>query len=250
MVNFSLFLFRTMVLRAGMLVNENTNCTLFILAGGLGSRLREVEPDIPKPIVDILGVPFICRLIEQYKSKAFTKIVVSTGFKAEIVERTIRHYSGNGIEFVRESIPLGTGGALINFASQCKTENIIVINGDTYFDNLEWLNLNEVSFSNPIIYGKHATYNDRYGTIISEDGKFRSWGLIGASNLIHIGVFSCSLTLLKKTYPELQYKNLSLEKHIIPKIAIDNQIKILEINCDFIDIGVPADLAKFRSKYE
>lgn len=233
-----------------MPITEKMDCTLFILAGGFGSRLKAVEPDIPKPIVDIAGVPFICRLIKQYEAKGFMKIVVSTGFKAELVEKTIEQFSGSNIGFSRESTPLGTGGALINFAAQCETEKILVVNGDTYFDNLEWLNLNEYSLSEPIIYGKNFTYNERYGTIVSEGSKFRSWGHIGESSLIHTGVFLCSTSQLKKAYPQKQNFKLSLEKHVIPKIAIDNPITVSKIKSGFIDIGVPSDLAMFRSKYE
>lgn len=60
---------------------------LFILAGGQGTRLREITgPDIPKPMVDVCGKPFLYWLIQEMRRQGFEDITISTGYKAEVIE--------------------------------------------------------------------------------------------------------------------------------------------------------------------
>jgi choline kinase len=60
---------------------------LVILAGGKGTRLGELTKDVPKPMVEVHGKPFLYWLIEHYVAQGFTDITVSTGYKAEVIEQ-------------------------------------------------------------------------------------------------------------------------------------------------------------------
>lgn len=60
--------------------------TLVILAGGKGTRLGPLTKEIPKPVVEVHGKPFLYWLIKHYVAQGFTDIVVSTGYKAEVIE--------------------------------------------------------------------------------------------------------------------------------------------------------------------
>jgi len=106
-----------------------------ILAGGLGTRLRPLTNDTPKPLLPIKGRPIIWHAIMNLKKYGITDVILSVGFKHE----KIREYFGNGsklgvnIKYVVEDKPLGTGGA-IRFAARDIDDTFIVLNGDNLAD--------------------------------------------------------------------------------------------------------------------
>jgi len=85
-----------------------------ILAGGLGTRLRPLTNDIPKPLLPIQGKPLIEHIIQNLKSHGIKEIVLSVGYRSE----QIKNYFGDGsnfkvkISYCIEEQPLGTGGAI------------------------------------------------------------------------------------------------------------------------------------------
>src|ERR1700712_3237435 len=84
-----------------------------ILAGGLGTRLREAVPDLPKCMAPILAKPFIGYLVEYLQQQGIQKFIFSLGYKSNIVEQYLRTQYGNlDIQFSVENEPLGTGGAI------------------------------------------------------------------------------------------------------------------------------------------
>jgi D-glycero-alpha-D-manno-heptose 1-phosphate guanylyltransferase len=83
-----------------------------ILAGGFGTRLRQIVSDVPKPMVSVGGRPFLEILLQNLVAQRFEHVVLSLGFMAEKVSR----YFGSNFESLRidytvEDAPLGTGGA-------------------------------------------------------------------------------------------------------------------------------------------
>jgi NDP-sugar pyrophosphorylase family protein len=85
-----------------------------ILAGGKGTRLKEVSGDLPKPMVPILGRPLLQYLIERCVEHGITDIKLLVSYKKEV----IKDYFGDGsnwnvtIQYLEENAPLGTAGAL------------------------------------------------------------------------------------------------------------------------------------------
>ena len=61
-----------------------------ILAGGLGTRLRQKVPDLPKPMAPIAGRPFLEILLDLLALKGFTHIVLSVGYKADKINPSKR----------------------------------------------------------------------------------------------------------------------------------------------------------------
>ncbi len=108
-----------------------------ILAGGLGTRLRAVVNDRPKPMADVNGKPFLQILIEQLSSRGINEIVLSVGYMADRIVSYFKDgdFLGVKIEYAKEEKPLGTGGAIKNAYPFLKNEDrFLVINGDTYLD--------------------------------------------------------------------------------------------------------------------
>jgi len=106
-----------------------------ILAGGEGTRLKEVSGDLPKPMVPVLGKPLLQYLIEQCVEYGISNIKLLVSYKKEVIE----NYFGDGskygasIQYLVEDIPRGTAGALIDALPELD-EQFIVIYGDTFFD--------------------------------------------------------------------------------------------------------------------
>lgn len=105
---------------------------LVIVAGGKGSRLKEITADIPKPMVDVGGKPLLEWQVQLARKHGIEQILMLTGFGAEFIEK----YFGDGerwgvnIAYHREPKPLGTAGALLDAFP--KLEDVfVVMYGDT-----------------------------------------------------------------------------------------------------------------------
>ncbi len=114
-----------------------------ILAGGAGTRLREIIKDAPKPMAQIADKPFLEYLLLQLIRHKISDIIISIGYKGDVIES----YFGNGkkwnirITYSKEDKPLGTGGALKKVAGLIDDDNFIVMNGDSFLE----LDLEEIA---------------------------------------------------------------------------------------------------------
>lgn len=104
-----------------------------LMAGGRGTRISELFPDIPKPLIPIQGIPVLEREIISLRDQGFTEIILTIGYMAE----KIQEYFGNGekwgvnIEYFVEEKPLGNAGAL--FFLDLK-DDFLLLNADAVFD--------------------------------------------------------------------------------------------------------------------
>ena len=101
-----------------------------IMAGGLGTRLRPLTEDLPKPMLPVGGKPLMELVIEQLRQVGICRVNVATHYKPEIIKEHFGDGSSFGMElnYVNEDKPLGTGGAL--GLIDTPEEPILVINGD------------------------------------------------------------------------------------------------------------------------
>lgn len=106
-----------------------------IMAGGKGTRISELFPNIPKPMIPVCGIPVLEREIQSLKEQGFTDIILTVGYKAEI----IMHHFGNGrkygvhIDYFVEKEPLGNAGALFQMKDKLK-EDFLLLNADAMFN--------------------------------------------------------------------------------------------------------------------
>ncbi|MBF6078754.1 sugar phosphate nucleotidyltransferase [Nocardia beijingensis] len=110
----------------------NAGTDAVILVGGQGTRLRPLTLSAPKPMLPTAGLPFLTHLLARIAEAGITHVVLGTSFKAEVFEE----YFGDGaelgleIEYVTETEPLGTGGAIRNVLPKLRADNVMVFNGD------------------------------------------------------------------------------------------------------------------------
>jgi NDP-sugar pyrophosphorylase family protein len=104
----------------------------FVLAGGLGTRLRERFGDLPKPLVPVGGRPFLERQLAWLAGNGVREVVLCVGYGAERVEEVLGDGSAAGVtlHYSREREPAGTGGAL-KLAESFVDGPSLVVNGDT-----------------------------------------------------------------------------------------------------------------------
>ena len=103
-----------------------------ILAGGRGKRLRPITDKIPKPLIPINNKPLIERTIKYLKKYGITEIIISSGYKSNLIEKFLKKKKNFGcnIIFSIEKTPLGTGGAVRKALRFVDEESFVVLNGD------------------------------------------------------------------------------------------------------------------------
>jgi D-glycero-alpha-D-manno-heptose 1-phosphate guanylyltransferase len=216
-----------------------------ILAGGFGTRLRQIVPDLPKPMAPIRGRPFLEILLSSLATRGFSRIILSLGFMAEkIIEHFGQEFSGIQLVYVIEDTPLGTGGAVRLAMEQGLENHIFVFNGDTYLD-LEVTDIEQhwQHQRSAIIVGREVADTARYGRLLVDNGKIRGFaekGLAGRG-LINAGCYVLNNGQLND-FP--LYTAFSLETDYFAKIVKDCPLDLFITAGDFIDIGIPADYAR------
>jgi len=218
-----------------------------ILAGGLGTRLRDAVPDLPKCMAPVNERPFIGYVIQHLKEQGVERFIFSLGYKHNYFnDYLLKELNADQFELCIEDEPLGTGGAIQYAATFVKGEDVIVTNGDTLF-NVDIAALSKQHLSNQ----SHCTLSlkpmkdfERYGvveidekaTIVSfKEKKYYKEGLING------GVYALNLaTLLHKSLPP----KFSFEKEYLEAYFTERNFFATVQQAYFIDIGIPEDYAK------
>lgn len=104
-----------------------------IMAGGRGTRISELFPDIPKPLIPIDGIPVLEREVCSLASQGFRDIILTVSYLHEKIEEHFGDGSkwGVKIEYFVENTPLGNAGALFKLNLK---EDFLLLNADAMFD--------------------------------------------------------------------------------------------------------------------
>ena len=143
---------------------------VIILAGGLGTRLRSVVSDVPKCMAPVAGKPFLWYLLKYLSNFDVERVVLSVGYLRDTIIDWVSEYGGEfpfGFDYAIETTPLGTGGGIKLALDKCLNNDVIVLNGDTFF-NVE---LNEICGQHRLhptsiaLALKPMEHFDRYGNV-------------------------------------------------------------------------------------
>jgi NDP-sugar pyrophosphorylase family protein len=224
-----------------------------ILAGGLGTRLREVVPDLPKPMISINGKPFLDLILSLLnKCGSIERVVLAVGYMADkIIERYEKssEYSFEILFSVEEKL-LGTGGAIKNALKYTETDNVLVLNGDSFVevDLYDFLKKHLQTNADMTIVLKELENSNRYGSVkIDEDNKItcfeeKKTGL--SKGLINAGVYMIKETLFDSIKEQTV---ISLEKELLP-VFIKKDVFGYIGKGKFVDIGIP-ETYRIADKY-
>ena len=116
------------------------NTELIVLAGGKGSRLGSLTQSAQKCALEISGKPFLIHVLGQYLEIGINHLTVLAGFRSSEIVALVAHikskYPYVFVEVITESTPLGTGGALSQVKNEGEKQRRMLINGDTYIQNV------------------------------------------------------------------------------------------------------------------
>jgi histidinol-phosphate phosphatase family protein len=223
-----------------------------ILVGGLGTRLGALVADTPKPLLQIGDRPFLAWLLRELVRFGVEEIVLLTGHLSERVEQALAGLAAQlprpvRIVISREPVRAGTGGAL-RHARHLLDARFLLCNGDSLLDfNLASL-LAAASADPPDVLGRITVRAvddaSRYGAV-ELDGdhvtafRERPVSPEPAPGLINAGIYLLDRRIIE-TIPEI----CSLERDVLPALAERGALRGTRASGYFIDIGIPADLAR------
>lgn len=222
-----------------------TKPDVILLAGGLGTRLREEVPDLPKCMAPVGGKPFLEYLLKYLDNNFLPRVILSLGYLPDAIQQYFGTRFGNiALRYSIEEEPLGTGGGTIQALALTHTDQIIVLNADTLFeiDLDEMLHQHIISKADITIALHEADVASRYGVVVTNaSGRITSFtekkpgtgkGLINGGIYVIRRDYLVSLSLPR---------SFSLEKDVFRNyVATDRYFGYTGAGY-FIDIGVPSD---------
>ena len=222
--------------------------TAVILAGGLGTRLRSLVPDVPKPMAPIGGRPFLAYQLDYWIAQGIGRFVLSIGYRHEAITAYFgSRYKGVDLEYVIEERPLGTGGGLLLAAEKVShARAFLLLNGDTYFA-ADWKALSAYALAHDadwcLSLFRTSEAGRAMGIEVASDGQITSLQSGGAqgSRLANGGVYWIHPRALRDCRFAPGEK-ASLEDDMFPvALASGQRLFGVEFDGTFIDIGVPED---------
>ena len=223
-----------------------------ILAGGLGTRLRESVPDLPKCMAPVAGRPFLFYVINYLRSQGIEKIIFSLGYKHELIEEYLQDkFSTLTYQTVIEQEPLGTGGAIQLALSKATEENVVIANGDTlYKANLAVAaHFHTQNNAECTLLLKPMQNFDRYGVVeITKDQLVNSFKekQFYKEGTINGGLYILNVSkFLDEEFPV----KFSFEKNYLESLYKERRIYGLVQDEYFIDIGIPEDFNKAQNEF-
>lgn len=218
---------------------------IIILAGGLGTRLRNEVKDVPKAMAPINGKPFLEYQLNYIEKSGFHRVIISTGFLSDSITSYFgSKYKNLELSYSVENEPLGTGGAIKFAFTKVESPNFIVMNGDTYFpiDLQKFFDKHIENLSDVSIALRHVNDATRFGQIdCNIDGSiinFNEKSKNPQPGLINGGTYIISSRFFKnQDLPE----KFSFEKDFLQSKLSSGNFFGLEFSDYFLDIGIPED---------
>jgi D-glycero-alpha-D-manno-heptose 1-phosphate guanylyltransferase len=218
------------------------NPDALILCGGMGTRLSSVVNDRQKCVSDVGGRPFLSYVISNLCRFGRRRIILCTGYQSETVKKLLSLDSFDA-EFVfsHETVPLGTGGAIRQAISLSDSEDVLIMNGDSFIDcDLEMFQDEYYRNSlGALMLLTEVEDVSRFGRV-TLDGKnriiaFEEKGASGGAGLINAGVYLLKKSLIGVIPVSCPF---SLEKQFFPKLIEGKTLYGFRGNGKFIDIGI------------
>jgi D-glycero-alpha-D-manno-heptose 1-phosphate guanylyltransferase len=215
---------------------------LLVLAGGFGKRLRSTVSDVPKPLAQVNGRPYLSYQIENWLDQGVNQLIFLLHYEAGLIEAFLeshkKKFSKRTFLTLTEPQPLGTGGA-IAFAVQRfgLSGSFLVANADTWLGSgVQTL----LDAEMPAIATVQVENSERYGCVQIEKNKvvkFEEKQESFGAGLINAGLYHLDANL----FQDWNGQPYSLEQELFPKLASLGQLNSVLLETDFIDMGIPED---------
>jgi D-glycero-alpha-D-manno-heptose 1-phosphate guanylyltransferase len=224
---------------------------VILLVGGLGSRLRSVVRDVPKPMAPVAGRPFLTYLLDQLAEQGVHNAILATGYMGDVVERTLgARWKTVNLLYSHEREPLGTGGALQLASRKLTSERFVVMNGDTYvtLDLAAFADCARQHRGSLGVALAHVDDTARYGAVMLHDDRVTGFTEKGrnGSGYINAGVYLLDRVTVGQW---CKGERFSFEADVVTPMAAGGNVWGYTATRDFIDIGVPEDYARAQQQF-
>lgn len=215
-----------------------------VLAGGFGTRLAHVVPDVCKPMAPVAGRPFLRFIMDQLAAAGVERAVVADGYRREQIEGFFgAGYRGMDVVYSPEETPLFTGGAVKQALAGCEGDWVFVMNGDTWLD-IDFAAMETAAEGAPegvkaVVAVKRMRRFERYGTVdVDAEGTITAFHEKRpcADGLINAGVY-----LVRRDALDAMPAKFSLESDWFERVVADGALRACVCEGGFVDIGVPED---------
>ncbi len=208
-----------------------------ILVGGKGTRLQSVVSDRPKPLATVAGLPFLHHILQALEeSGVVTRVFLAAGFLADQVKEYVQSASWSfPVEVLIEEKPLGTGGAVKSAWPYMNSDQVLVMNGDSFLD-VDLQKMAKAHQGGITIACLQVADAARYGKVELEKEQITAFREKGASGpgYINGGIYIIDRSVDFSSFPEA----FSIERDFFPAFVGKG---LLGWPCQevFIDIGTP-----------
>ena len=223
-----------------------------ILVGGLGTRLRPVLDDLPKPMATVAGKPFLEYLIRWLCLAGIQRVVLCTGYRSEKIRQYFQSGDAFGLQIAYsvEQEPQGTWGAIRQAGQFVTARNFLVLNGDSWLqiDLSQLVNFHVRRGGIATIAAVEVTDSSRFGTVDVDSSDriiaFQEKRGSGTA-LVNGGVYVFSRDALAMVPTAAS----SLEKEVFPML-IPHGVFAMPVRGYFVDIGLPEEYQKLEATAE
>lgn len=223
---------------------------VIILAGGLGTRLKSVTGDTPKPLVPILGRPFIEYLLDHLRSMGFEHLFVTASYRFDLMDAAIAQYrarAGSAVVVLEEPVAAGTFGAVLRAGRHIPSrfQNLLIVNGDSLVNTSYVTILSSLSCRDGSVAAALVPDRSRFGSLeVDIEGRLRA---ISEKTKLGPGVINVGIYAFKRPIIEAfsLYNFSSIERDFLPVVISRANIGVSVLDTtDFIDIGTPESFAE------
>lgn len=217
-----------------------------VLAGGLGTRLRSVVSDVPKPLAPVSGRPFLAYLLDALAAQGFARVILATGYRGEQVEAALGgRWQDMQLVYSCEPQPLGTGGAIALAMQHVRGAACFVLNGDTHLQ-LDYADFDARTrqAGQPLGMALASVADTaRYGAVEVDGERVVGFAEKGRSGpgYINAGVYRIERALLAG---QPAGRTFSFETEVLRPSVERGAVSAYVHTRGFIDIGVPEDYAR------
>jgi dTDP-glucose pyrophosphorylase len=221
-----------------------------IMAGGLGSRLKELTRETPKPMLNVGSRPILETIVRSFSEQGFRSFYLAVNYKAEQIEAHFGDGSNFGIEvhYLREQKRLGTAGALSLLPAELE-HPIVVTNADL----LTKANYGEM-IANHLAAKADATMGVRkyemqvpFGVVQEKDGRISSiFEKPVHQFMVSAGMYVLSPSVMKFV-PRDQFFDMPALFELITKEGL--YARCHHVDGYWLDIGQPSDFERANNDY-
>ncbi len=229
-------------------MSKSEHLNFFVLAGGKGTRFKEVDQNTPKVIARINQKTVIERIYNKASSLPLSRFVLCTGDSSSAVEKYFKSVIPT-VLFSREEFPLGTGGALAKAISKFPSEYVLLQNGDTFsdIDYADFFESHIVNKSNVTIAVRNDVNRKNVGGI-SVDGSGNFSSFVARKDegtcITNAGIYLFKRDFLAERLP--QFDSFSLESDFLSTLKQNDDVSLFYLKENFYDIGTAEGHAESR----